>query len=234
LGVFVAGSLPIVVWLSVNDGSPVVLWHNIVNNLRYTDRNPVDDPGAPRRIDAISMVARYVHAHLGGIAEVVCFVLVLTLAGALVSMASTKPGWPLSPDVLMVLGTATLLAIAHQDYDLLLMTWSYAVVLRLLARTVLARRTRASAVADDPDDGTVPGPHGAGSLVMPVLALPALVASLIPARDTLHLLCLGTDVGLVSTLTTASLILALAGAATGIVFHHPQEVAVEGAFVEVR
>ena len=227
LGIFVLGSLPIVVWLSVNDGSPVVLWHNIINNMRYTDRSFSGRPGAPRRIDAASVVARYVHVHVGLIAEIGCFVFVVALAGLLLYTASTKPGWPLSPDVLMVLGTVTLLAISHQDYDLVLMAWPFAVALRSLGHAVAVRRRRSASASDTPIVGPVPPGGATWRLAMPVLALPALVASIIPARDTLRLLDLGTDVGSMSTLTTGCLVLALVGGAIAVVFHHPQEDAVE-------
>jgi len=56
-----------------------------------------------------------------------------------------------------------------------------------------------------------------------VLALPALVLSVLPASDTSKLLGLGGDIGTISTLTTAALLLAFAGAVTGVVARHRLE-----------
>jgi hypothetical protein len=59
--------------------------------------------------------------------------------------------------------------------------------------------------------------------VLALCALPALVVTVIPSNDTSKLLGLGAGTGLISTLTTAALLLTLAGAMVVIALHHPQE-----------
>lgn len=190
---FVAASLPIVVWLSVNAGSPASLWHAMVNNLSYSDHNPLDAPGSAGRIDALSLIARGLHAHVGGAPEVGAFVVLVGLVSVLVGWTWRRSGWPVTPGVLLLLGTVTVLCVAHEYYDLLLLTWPFAAAWG---------RPRAS------DPG-----RARGGLAVAALATPALVLSIVPAADTLKVLGLGTSTGGVSTATTACLLLALVGSA---------------------
>jgi hypothetical protein len=64
----------------------------------------------------------------------------------------------------------------------------------------------------------------AGGGVLALSALPALIVTVIPANDTLKLLGLGPGTALISTLTTACLLLAMVGAMVVIGLNHPQEV----------
>ncbi|MGH9017809.1 MAG: glycosyltransferase family 87 protein [Acidimicrobiales bacterium] len=208
LVLFVAASLPIVIWLSVNAGSPAALWRSVVHNLSYTEHNRLDAPGSSGRIDGLSLVARYVHSSFGGGAEVAAFVVVIAAAAIAATRASRRPGWPTSPAVLVVLGTATMLAVAHEYYDLLLLAWPFAAALRApVAAALDAMRAPAG-------NGAGGEPRRAGRRgLLALCAVPALVVTIIPARATLKLFGLGSSTGGLSTLTTVSLLVALAGAA---------------------
>lgn len=197
LAIFVAGSLPILIWLSINAGSPVSVWHAMVHNLQYTDGNPLDTPGSAGRIDALSIVARYVHAGLGGGPELVAFVLFVALASVALARVSRRPGWPVAPAVLLLLGTVTLLSVAHEYYDLLLLTWPFAAV----AGGLWAQGSAT---------------HRSWDRALAVIAAPALIVSVIPANDSLKILGLGSGTAIVSTLTTACLLVTMAGAMVSI------------------
>jgi hypothetical protein len=225
VALFVVASIPIVIWLSVNAGSLGALWHSVLHNLSYTDGNRLDAPGSRSRIDALSIVARYVHVHFGGGAEVAAFVVLVAVAGGAMALASSRRGWVLSPAVLLVLGTVTLLCIAHEDYDLLLLTWPFAAILAMPFGTVWdrLRSGRLGRLASDESSAREGrAEHSPWGMGVAVLALPALVLSVIPASDTSKLLHLGGDIGTISTLTTASLLLALVGAAAGLVARYGQ------------
>jgi hypothetical protein len=211
VAVFVAASLPIMIWLSVNAGSLSSVLHAMAHNLSYSDHNPLDTPGSPGRIDALSLIARYAHGSFGGGTEIGAFVVVIGVAVALIARAAGRKGWPLSPAVLLLLGLATVLSVAHEYYDLLLLAWPFAAAMRWPLQRVLER-------TGVPDTDRTPG----GGLLA-LTALPALVVSVIPANDSLKALGLSSGTGVVSSLTTACLLVALAGALMVIVLHHPQE-----------
>jgi hypothetical protein len=249
IAIFVAASLPIVIWLSVNAGSPAVLGRAVIHNLRYTDHNPLDAPGSPGRIDGLSLIARYVHGHFGGGVEVGAFVVVVGLAAVFVSRASCRPGWPLTPAVVLLLGVATVLCVAHEYYDLLLMAWPFATALRQPVARVVDRMGIFDRSGADGGTGTGvgardgPGPRagvfdsgrflderqmlrdgGAWGGVLALCALPALIVTVIPANDTVKVLGLGSGTAVISTITTACLLVAMVGAMVVIAFDHPQEV----------
>jgi hypothetical protein len=234
VGIFVGASLPIVLWLTVNAGSLVAVGRAVAHNLSYTDHNPLDAPGSPGRIDALSLIARYSHGHFGGAAEVAAFVVIMGLVAVLVARVSSGPGWPLSPAVVLALGLATVLCVAHEYYDLLLLAWPLATVLRRPVvfvldqsqsadgsgfMTVLRARLGGPGQAPGPVDGAVGGDAGrrwSGWLTFS--AVPALVVTVLPAHETLKVLGLGTGTSIISTVTTASLLLALAGAVAVLAF----------------
>ncbi|HXQ58840.1 MAG TPA: glycosyltransferase 87 family protein [Acidimicrobiales bacterium] len=231
VAIFVAASAPIVLWLSLNAGSPGTLWHSVVHNLSYTDHNRLDAPGSPGRIDALSLIARYVHGHFGGGAEVAAFVVLVGVVAAVVGRAAGGPGWSLEPAVVLMLGLVTVLAVAHEYYDLLLLAWPFAAVMRWPVERVIT----ASRFAHDrgPDDAAVrddrlPGaPPVASSdssdrwaAVLALTTLPALVVSVIPAQATTKLLGLGSGTAIISTLTTACLLVALVGALVVVSLDH--------------
>jgi len=234
VGVFVIASLPMVIWLSVNAGSPASLWRAVVHNLRYTDHNPLDAPGSPGRIDALSLLARYVHGSFGGITEVGAFVVIVGVAAAFVARASRRPGWPLSPAVLMLLGLATVLSVAHEYYDLLLLAWPLAAamrwpVTRVIDRAEVVGRREMSVDPARSDPGgwseesrTFPESAASGA-GLALSVLPAFVVSVIPANDTIKLLGLGSGPAIITTLTTVCLLVAMAGAMVVTAFVHPQE-----------
>jgi hypothetical protein len=215
VGLFVVASLPIVIWLSVNAGSAASVWHAVVHNLSYTDHNRLDAPGSPGRIDALSIIARYVHGHFGGGAEVAAFVVLVGLVAAFVARAARAPGWPLTPAVVLLLGVVTVLSVAHEYYDLLLLAWPFALVMGWAVTRFLDWREAA-------DDRAPSRPHRGGALLA-VTSLPALIVTIIPANDTLKLLGLGSGPAIISTLTTACLLLSMAGALAVVALHHPQE-----------
>ncbi len=234
VGIFVVASLPIVIWLSVNAGSPASLWRAVVHNLRYTDHNPLDAPGSPGRIDALSLIARYAHGSFGGATEVGAFVVLVAAVAVVVGRAARGPGWPLSPAVLLLLGVVTVLSVAHEYYDLLLLAWPFAAVLRgpvsrlWPAGAASGHHTRVD-TAGRSGDGVAAAPGAwqgsrAWAAVLVLCTLPALVATVIPANDTLKLLGLGSGTAVISTFTTACLLVAMAGAMVVIAFDHPQEV----------
>jgi hypothetical protein len=222
----VAASVPIMIWLSVNAGSLTAVLRDMGHNLRYTDNNPLDSPGSRGRIDALSLLARYVHGSFGGAAEVGAFLVLIGAAALFIGRASTGRGWPLSPAVLVILGVVTVLGIAHEYYDLLLLTWPLAAALGQPARTLV---DRALALGPSPASAVPParmaprrwGPGGWLALA----ALPALVVTVIPSNDTLKLLGAGSDTGVISTLTTACLLLFMAVAMVVIALDHPPETA---------
>ncbi len=228
VAISVAASLPIVIWLSVNAGSPGSLWHALVHNLSYTDHNRLDAPGSPGRIDALSLIARYVHGHFGGGAEVAAFVVLVGVVAAFVGRAARAPGWPLSPAVLMLLGVVTVLAVAHEYYDLLLLAWPFAAVMRWPVARLFKQDGPPDAPGDAPHDAPqdAPGDGGRWGGLLALIALPALVVSVIPAQGTLKLLGLSSGTAIISTLTTVCLLLALVGALVVIELDHPQEAAV--------
>jgi hypothetical protein len=240
VAIFAAASLPIVVWLSVNAGSPASVWRAVAHNLSYTDHNPLDAPGSPGRIDALSVIARYMRGPFGGGDEVVAFVVVVGLAAVFVARASRGRGWTLSPAVVFLLGVATVLSVAHEYYDLLLLAWPFAAALHQpFAR--LVDRGQAFARSGGPGTGvSVAGARGIdergllgrpllralrnggrGEGVLALCALPALIVTVIPANDTLKALGLGSGTSIISTLTTESLLVAMVGAMVTIVVHHP-------------
>jgi len=183
--IFVAVSVPVVLWLSFDEGSPRTLWHAIISNVRYSDHTAVDRVGAVRRVDAISLIGRYVHG-ISGIWEIVAFIVLIGVVGLFMRR---RFAWrDRTPPVLLTLGLVSLLSIAHQDYDLLLLAWPFGAML-----------------------GQVWDPGRGGLRTFLVLALPALVMCFIPATTTAKLLGLGPDVAVITTLTTACLLLALVG-----------------------
>jgi hypothetical protein len=219
VAIFVAASLPIVVWLSVTAGSPLALWRAVAHNLSYTDHNRLDAPGSPGRIDALSLIARYSHGHFGGAAEVGAFVVVVGVVAVLVARVSPCPGWPLSPPVVLALGLATVLCVAHEYYDLLLLAWPFAAVMRWpVARLFDGDNASAldghSAGAGSPDGHSTDAFEGGRRWggVLSLTALPALIVSVLPAHATLKVLGLGSGTAIISTVTTASLLVALGGA----------------------
>ncbi len=201
LVIFVATSAPVVLWLSLNEGSARALWHAVVSNIRYSDHTPVDRVGAVRRIDAISLIGRYVHG-ISGMWELVAFVISIGLVGLILRLRPAGPGWNLTPALLLTVGLVSLLSLVHQDYDLLLLAWPFAALLGLFW---------------PPDRRAI-----RTSLV---LALPALVTSFIPAATTAKLLGLGPDVGVITTVTTACLLLALVGSLVALVLESEPTVA---------
>ncbi|HVC71033.1 MAG TPA: glycosyltransferase family 87 protein [Acidimicrobiales bacterium] len=218
VALFLVASAPIVVWLSINAGSPGSLWHAMVHNLSYTDHNRLDAPGSPGRIDALSLIARYVHGHFGGGAEIGAFVVLVGVVAAVVARVAGGPGWPLPPAVLLLLGLVTVLALAHEYYDLLLLAWPFAAVMRWpVSRVISALRAgrwpREAPAAD--------GSRWGGLLAL--VALPALVVSVIPAQDTLKVFGLGSGTAIISTLTTAGLLVALVGAVVVVVLDPRRE-----------
>jgi hypothetical protein len=196
VAVFVAASLPIVVWLILAAGSPARLWQDVTGDLSYSEHNRVDRPGAIRRIDAVSLVAR-IHHGLGGGAEIVFFVLIVAVVAIVFSRSFTEPGWPVSAPALLILGTGTLLAISHQNYDLLLLTWPLAAAFRSLWPTV-----------------TTGSPRTPRTRVMGFLALPALAVTLVPAATTARLF--GVTISTVSSATTVCLLVAMCGACASV------------------
>jgi hypothetical protein len=237
VAIFVAASLPIVLWLSVNAGSLLAVGRAIAHNLSYTDHNPLDAPGSPGRIDALSLIARYSHGHFGGGAEVGAFVVIMGLVAILVARVSGGPGWPVSPPVVLALGLATVLCVAHEYYDLLLLAWPFATVLRgpvvfVLDRgrttdgsgLIAALRARLGGRGQGAD--AVTG-DGAGdtrwSGWLALSAAPALVVTILPAHETLKVLGLGTGTSIISTVTTASLLLALVGTLAVLAFGGAKE-----------
>jgi hypothetical protein len=222
VAILIAVSLPIVIWLTVNAGSPVALWRAVSHNLSYTDHNPLDAPGSPGRIDGLSVIARYVHGHFGGGAEVGAFVVVVGLAAAFIAGAARRPGWPLTPAVVLLLGLATVLCVAHEYYDLLLLAWPFTAAIR----QPVARLVDRLGLFEQParlDDPPTFGDGGVWGVVLALCALPALVVTVIPANDTVKVLGLGTGTSVISTVTTACLLVAMAGAMICIAFDHPQE-----------
>ncbi len=139
----------------------------------------------------------------------------------------------MSPAVLLLLGVVTVLSVAHEYYDLLLLAWPFAAVLRWPVSRLWPGGTTSGhdTGVDLPGrsgDGVAPSagawqgnPTWAAVLVLG--ALPALVATVIPANDTLKLLGLGSGTAVISTFTTACLLVAMAGAMVVIAFDHPQE-----------
>jgi hypothetical protein len=221
VGIFVAVSAPIVIWLSVNVGSPGSLWHAVVHNLSYTDHNRLDAPGSPGRIDALSLIARYVHGHFGGAAEVGAFVVLVGVVSAFVARASDGPGWTLEPAVVLLLGLVTVLAVAHEYYDLLLLAWPFAAAMRCpVERIIDARRV----AADHDRAGPATSDDRRWEGVLALVTVPALVISVIPAQATTKLLGLGSGTAIISTLTTACLLVALVGALVVVVLDHGREV----------
>jgi hypothetical protein len=192
LVVFAALNIPMLAWLAVADGSPLTVLRNFGNNLRFSERNPLDAPGAVRRIDGISLVAREFHVQLGAVGEVVTFAVVLSAAAVTLALASRE--WKITSPILLVLGSATLLSIAHQDYDLLLLVWP----LGALARLNIGRRLT----------------------LVRVCALPVLIVCFVPAQTVVRLFDLGADVGPISSLTAASVLLAFGGALATILREH--------------
>ena len=188
VAIFVAACVPVLIWLSVDEGSPKALYHAIVSNLRYSNHAAVDRVGAVRRIDAVSLIGRYVH-DISGVWQLAAFIVLVGLAGLVLRRKAAEPGWNPTPAVLLVLGLSTLLSIVHQDYDLLLLAWPFAAALSLALR-----------------------PGGRGARLALSLSLPALAASFIPAATTASILGLSSGVGEITTLTTACLLLAMAGA----------------------
>jgi hypothetical protein len=231
VAILIGISLPIVIWLTVNAGSPLALWRAVAHNLSYTDHNRLDAPGSPGRIDGLSLIARHVSGHFGGGAEVAAFVVVVGVAAVFIARAARRPGWPLTPAVVLLLGLATVLCVAHEYYDLLLLAWPFAAVMRqpvarLVDRLKLFDRP---ARADDPD---LVRDRGRWGSALALCALPALVVTVIPANDTVKLLGLGTGTSVISTLTTACLLVAMAGAFIAIAFDHPQEDTAAEAVIE--
>ncbi len=230
VAVFVAASLPVVIWLSINAGSLASVWRAMVHNLRYTDHNPLDAPGSSGRIDALSLIARYTHGHLGGAAEVGAFVVVVGVVALVIGRVAQGPGWPLWPAVVLLLGLATILSVAHEYYDLLVLAWPFAAVLHRLCALVLDRTAASDRAGTIDGDAPRDGAGGARAVVLALTALPALIVSVVPANDTVKLLGLGSGTGIISSLTTASLLVALVGAMIVIAFpsHRlsPREIAV--------
>lgn len=126
VAVFVALSLPVVGWLAANAGGLGRLWHAVVHDVSYSERNPLDAPGSRARIDALSLLARTLHLKVGGGSEVVAFVVLVGLGGLVAASAMRRSGWPMAPAVIMVLALCSLLGVAHEDYDLLLLAWPFA------------------------------------------------------------------------------------------------------------
>lgn len=221
VGIFLAACVPIVLWLSLNAGSPGTLWHSMVHNLSYTDHNRLDAPGSPGRIDALSVIARYVHGHFGGGAEVAAFVILIGVVAAAVGRVTNGPGWTLEPVVLLLLGLVTVLSVAHEYYDLLLLAWPFAAVMRWpYARIVAVGRSADDTRADDrapPDGGERRG------AVLALTTVPALVVSVIPAQATTKLLGIGSGTAIISTLTTVCLLVALVGALVVVSLDHRRE-----------
>jgi len=215
IGVFVVVSAPVVAWLSVNAGSATALWHAAVHNLSYTDKNPLDATGSSGRIDALSLIARYAHGNFGGAAEVGAFVAVVGIVALFMTRASAPGEWSLDSAVLMLLGLATMLSVAHQYYDLLVLAWPFAAVLHRPTASVIDRfeaiRTGGSATE-------VRAPRlGWPGVVRVVAVLPALVVTVLPGNETAKVLGLGSGTAVISTVTTVALLLAMAGAVVGIV-----------------
>ena len=219
VAVFVVASAPLVAWLSVNAGSPASLWHAVIQNLSYTDKNPLDATGSSGRIDALSLIARYVHGSFGGAAEVGAFVVVVGIAALVVTRASAPGGWSLAPAVLMLLGLATVLSVAHQYYDLLVLAWPLAAALHDPASRLVDR------LGDRPAHRA---PTGAPSIelgwravVLAVSALPALAVTVLPGNETVKILGLGSGTAIVSTVTTVALLLAMGGAVVSLADRPP-------------
>jgi hypothetical protein len=224
---FVVVSAPMVAWLSVNAGSPAALFHAVVHNLRYTDQNPLDATGSAGRIDALSLAARYSHGSFGGGFEVGAFAVVISVAAFFILRAGHRD-WSLSPAVLMLLGLATVLSVAHQYYDLLVLAWPFAAVLRdPLVRPVdrVVSVGKVDTVRGRADDRPAPLERvGWPVMVMLICTIPALVATVVPSNVTVKVLGLGSGTAIISTVTTVALLLAMAGAIVGITFGPPSRV----------
>jgi hypothetical protein len=193
VAMFAVACIPILLWLSADEGSPAAVWRAVTGNLRYSDSTAVDRVGAVRRIDAISLVGRHVHG-IGGGGEVAAFVVLVASVGIVLRRRSKRRGWVLTPAMLLTLGLVTLLSIAHQDYDLLLLAWPFAAAFNVVWPVQGSERRRRD-------------------WVLLFVTAPALVTACIPGAVTAKLLSFGSNVGVISTLTTACLLLALAGAA---------------------
>jgi hypothetical protein len=188
LGIFLAMIAPIYSWLTVAEGSPLAVSRRIAEDARFSDLSSLDAPGARARIDGISLVARVLHAHLGGVAEVAGFLVVIVVAAIALAVAFRTR--ILATPALLVLSSAILLALVHQDHDLVLLAWPLA---------SLASRGGARVVA-----------------FVRACALPVLLVCFVPARTAVRLLHLGSSVGPISSLTTVCLLLAFAGAGLAI------------------
>jgi hypothetical protein len=193
LGLFAVACIPILLWLSADEGSPAAVWRAVTGNLKYSDNTAVDRVGAVRRIDAVSLIGRYVHG-IGGGWEVAAFVVFVGSVGIVLRRRSTR-GWVLTPAMLLTLALVTLLSIAHQDYDLLLLAWPFVAACNVVWPAQGSGRRRRD-------------------WVLFLVMAPALATSCMPGAVTAKLLSFGSDVGVISTLTTACLFLALVGAAT--------------------
>ncbi|HMK63196.1 MAG TPA: glycosyltransferase 87 family protein, partial [Acidimicrobiales bacterium] len=186
---FVATCVPMLVWLALNAGSLGAVWHDIAGNLRYTDATAVDRLGAAGRIDAISLIARYVH-DVSGIWQIVAFIMLVVLGAAALRRTTTEPAWSITAPVLLILSATALLSIENQGYDLLLLAWPFAAIFSL----AWARA-------------------GRSIWMMLVPSALALVASVVPAMSTARLLGVVSVEAPLTTFTTACLLAALAGAA---------------------
>jgi hypothetical protein len=157
-------------------------------------------------------------------------VVVVGVVAVVVGRVANGPGWPLEPVVVLVLGLATVLAVAHEYYDLLLLAWPFAAAMRWpVERLTSAIGAAGDNVPDGPetsDDrrpGAPPPAAGAGprwGAVLALTTLPALVVSVIPAQATTKLLGLGSGTAIISTLTTACLLVALVGAVAVVALEH--------------
>lgn len=192
LALFVLAAAPVAAWAAADAGSPRRLWDSVVGNLRYSDHSPVDRPGAVRRVDLVSLVARV--WHVGAASEVVMFLGVMVGAVVVLRHVTTRPGWPVTPAVLVLLGTTTLLALSHQDYDLILLTWPVA-----------------AAWGSPWPDGRRCGPS---RQVLGFAVVPLAVAALVPAA-TMHRVT-GVSIAGVTSLTTVTMLLAAVAGAVAV------------------
>jgi len=201
---FGAISVPMVIWLAVNAGSLGALWHDIVLNLRYADGTAVDRLGSPGRVDAISLVGRYVH-DLSGVWQIVAFVLLVVAGAWALRRRRTEPAWSITAPVLLILSSTSLLSIAHQGYDLLLLAWPFAATFSL----AWERRGR-----------------GVWLLLLPSSL--ALAASVVPTGTIARWLGVTSFEGTLTTFTTACLLAVLAGAAVHVWLGERSKVATSG------
>jgi hypothetical protein len=154
------------------------------------------------------------------------FVVVVGVVAVVIAHVARGPGWPLWPAVVLLLGLATILSVAHEYYDLLVLAWPFAAVLHRPCALVLDRTATSDRAGTIDRDARLDG-GGAPAVVLALTALPALIVSVVPANDTVKLLGLGSGTGIISSLTTASLLVAMVGAMVVIAFMSHREVAME-------